>query len=308
VSWLVICYLLIFVPLTDSRAQLKAQFSAQTNIFPKDKTVIDLTVAELRQYCPSELLNLSPNPDQDELNPLLVRIGERVGAFFRLFSNTACREDLLMQRLGYNGGVEDWNIRYFNYLMFYSPGESLPSLEEYRTDRENRPIGQDATEGFYVTSGYVCHNLHFHPGFQHASDFRYLGRQISGSRAHIIAFAQKLNQEGLRIGFTDIYTGESTRLPVQGIACIDADTYQILRLYINLLPAGNSSSLKEQTTDIKFSETQFENAKKRLWMPQEITIITTIGGIVFRNYHRYSEYKLFTIESDTKFDRPKPRN
>jgi hypothetical protein len=66
-----ICYLLFFVPLTDLRAQLKAQFSAQINIFPKDKTVIDLTVEELRQYCPSELLNLIPNPDQNELNPFL---------------------------------------------------------------------------------------------------------------------------------------------------------------------------------------------------------------------------------------------
>jgi hypothetical protein len=217
--------------LTHSYALLKARFSGQIKVFPKDKTVIDLTLGELRNYYPSELLRLSPNPDQNELHRLLIGIGERVRIFFRDFSNTASKEYLLMQRLGYQGGVADWDRRDFNYLMLYSPGNILPSLEEYRTDSENRPIGKEAVEGCYVTSGYICHSLHFHPSFQHASNFRYLGRQTSGPRAHVIAFAQKLDQEGLWIGFTDIHTGESTRLPVQGIACIDPNTFQILRLY-----------------------------------------------------------------------------
>ncbi len=300
--------MVFFIPSTYSYALLKTQLAGQIKVLPKDKTVVDLTLGELRNFYPSELLRLIPNADQNELNPLLMEIGKRVRAFFRDFSNTASKEYLLMQRLGYQGGVANWAHRDFNYLMLYGPGDSLPSLEEYRTDRENRPIGQEAVEGYYVTSGYVCHSLHFHPGLQHASNFRYLGRQTSEPRAHVIAFAQKLDQECLRIGFTDIHTGESTRLPVQGIACIDSDTYQILRLYINLITAGNKSPLREQTTDIEFGEVRFKNTQKQMWMPQEIVVITAIGDVVFRNYHRFSEYKLFSVEQDTKFNKPKPRN
>ena len=69
----------------------------------------------------------------------------------------------------------------------------------------------------------------------------------------MIAFAQKLDTKDLLIEFIDIGSGNVIRVPVQGIAWVDPNTYQIVQLRVNLLAAGNQSSLTEQTTDIKFS-------------------------------------------------------
>jgi hypothetical protein len=291
-----------------SYSQLRAQANEQTAVLPKDKTVVDMTANELLQYYSAELRHLQFSPNQEELSALLPKVGERVQAFFRDFSNTSSKEYVLLQRLDYNGRPELSSNHEFRYLIVYHPGEAGPLLEEYRTDGKNRPVGQDAIRGFLMTSGYACISLNFHPGYHQASRFRYLGRQASDARAHVIAFAQKIETAGLQIEYTDSSSGKSSRLPVQGLAWIAPDTYQILRLRIDLLPAGNRSALSQQTTDIRFSEVRFDNVRKQLWLPREVVVTTKIGGRSFRNLHQYSEYKLFAVESDYKIDKPKSRN
>jgi hypothetical protein len=287
---------------------LRAQAGAQMPSLPKDKTVIEMTAGELLRYYGSDLRHLEFSPNQDELDSHLARIGERVQAFFRDFSDTSSKEYVLLQKLRYDGTIDHLDNREFSYLIIYHPSETAPFLEEYRTDKKNNAVDQDAMRGFFITSGYACISLNFHPAYQQTSRFRYLGRQASDSRTYVIAFAQKLEKGGLRIVFTDIDSRTIVRLPVQGIAWVDQETYQIRRLRVNLLAAGNQSSLKEQSTDIRFSDTRFENASKRLWLPQEVIVTTTIAGGVFRNYHRYSDYRLFAVASDYKIDKPKPRD
>jgi hypothetical protein len=293
---------------TGSHIHLHAQVSQQMPAFPKDKTVIDMTAEELLRYYPSELRRVDFSSSQAQLNSLLAKAGERVQAFFRDFSDTSSREFVLLQMLSYNGGVERQNSRDFSYLTIYHPNGTKPLLEEYRTDKKNRPITQDAIAGFYITAGYACLSLNFHPSYQQGLRFRYLGRQNSDARAHIIAFAQKLDTKDLLIEFTNAGSGNVVRVPVQGIAWVDPNTYQILQLRINLLAAGNQSSLTEQTTDIKFSEVRFSETQKQLWLPHEVIVTTQISNRTFRNLHRYSDYKLFAVNSDSKIEKPKPRD
>jgi hypothetical protein len=159
-----------------------------------------------------------------------------------------------------------------------------------------------------VSSGYLGFSLIFHPKYQSELRFRYLGQLTGGSRSHIIAFAQKPEMRELTIAYTDTTSGTVVQLPVQGIAWIDPNTYQIGRMKISLQPALNQSSLTEQTTDIQFGEAHFKAVEKHLWLPREVVVITVAANYVFRNYHRYSDFKLFAVDSDYKIDKPKPRN
>jgi hypothetical protein len=294
--------------LTSFHSHLQAQVSRQMPAFPKDKTVIDMTVEELLHYYPSALRHVNFSSNQGQLNSLLAKTGERVQAFFRDFSDTSSQEFVLLQMLGYNGGIERQNSRDFSYLTIYHPDGTKPSLEEYRTDKRNRPINQDAIAGFYITSGYACLSLNFHPSYQQGLRFRYLGQQTSDSHAHIIAFAQKLDTKDLLIEFIGIGSANVVRVPVQGIAWVDPNTYQILQLRVNLVAAGNKSSLTEQTTDIKFGAVRFSETEKQLWLPHEVIVTTQISNRTFRNLHRYSGYKLFAVNSDSKIEKPKPRD
>jgi hypothetical protein len=302
----IVCCLAILIP--GFHTQLHAQAYEQTAVLPKDKTVIEMSVEELLQYYHSELRHLEFSPNQDPLDMLLEKTGERVQAFFRDFSDTSSKEYLLLQKLRYNGGVDYSITRDFNYLITYHPGEKKPVLEEYRTDKKNRPVDQNAIPGFVITAGYACLGLSFHPSYQPGLRFRYLGRQASDARAHLIAFAQKFDVDDLHIEYTDAKSGKAIRLPVQGIAWIDPATYQILRIRINLVPAGNRSPISEQTTDVQFSEVRMEGVPKQLWLPSEVLVTTKIARQAFRSLHQYSGYRLFSVQSDYKIDQPKSRD
>jgi hypothetical protein len=299
----ILCLLLLI----RSGGQLQAQVSKQMPTFPKDKNVTEMTTDELLSYYSSELRHVDFSKNQDQLDSLLAKIGERVQAFFRDFSNTSSNEFVLMQRLNYNGGIEKQNSRKFNYLSIYHPNGTKPSLEEYRTDKNFKAVSQDAITGFYITAGYACISLNFHPGYQQGLRFRYLGQQTSYPRAHIIAFAQKPDTKELLIQFTDVGSRNAVGVPVQGIAWVDPRTFQILQLRVNLLAAGNHSPLTGQTTEIKFSEVRFGETQKQLWLPNEVIVTTQISNRTFRNLHRYSDYKLFAVNSDSKIEKPKAR-
>ena len=299
-----LCILSLWLPFV-LQAQLWAQGVEQTQVFPTDKTITEMTPEELERYYPSEFRHVEFSANQDQLGSLLAKTGERVQAFFQDFSDTSSKEYVLMQRLGYNGNVDKSDSRNFNYMILYQTDNRKPSLKEYRTDKKYAAIAQDAIQGFIITSGYACLSLNFHPSYQQGSRFRYLGRQTSDSRAYLIAFAQTIEANDLMIGYTDTITGKSVRLPVQGIAWVDPNTYQILRLRINLQAGENQSPLTEQITDIQFSEARFGDIQKQLWMPREVVVTTTMANYVFRNYHRYSDYKLFATSSDFTIEKPK---
>jgi hypothetical protein len=287
-----------------SKAQAQAEARRGIIVFPKDKTVVDMTIEELHHYYSSELRRLEYSPSQDELNGLLEKIGGRVRSYFQDFSNTSSKEYVLLHDVGNDRRIN----RTFNYLISYLPNGDKPLLLEYRTDNKNHAIDQKATKGYFITSGYVGFSLNFHPSYQQASRFRYLGMQASDPRAHIVAFAQKADVKNLQIEYMDIITGKSEHLPVQGLVWVDPDTYQILRLRINLLNGANKSYMTEQSTDIKFSEVLFEDKQRKSWLPREVVVATKLGGLLFRSQHRYTGYKSFDVTSDFKLERPKSAN
>jgi hypothetical protein len=305
VSAIMICFIGGSISSTISYAQLPNRIEVQTAVPAKSKSVIEMTVNELREFHPSTVRDLEFSTNQDALASLLAKTGDRVQAFFRDFSDTSSKEYVLLQRLRYSGSIDESTSRDYYYLIVYHPNEKGPVLEEYRTDMKNRAVGEDAVGGYFMTSGYACLSLYFHPKHRQGLRFRYLGTQNSGSRAHVLAFAEKLEMTNYLIQYKDSISGKSTRLPLQGFAWIDPDTHQILRLRINLQATGRQSLLTEQITDVHFSETRIGAAQ--LWLPREVIVTTIYGGRTYRNLHRYSDYHLFAVKSDFKIDQPKSK-
>jgi hypothetical protein len=105
--------------------------------------------------------------------------------------------------------------------------------------------------------------------------------------------------------YTDTNASESALLLVQGIAWVDPDTFQIIRMRTNLLATDHPVALREQTTDIRFSEVRFDGVPQSFWLPFEVLVSWRVGGgITYLNRHRYSDYRLFTVESYDKINQP----
>jgi hypothetical protein len=301
-----------------------ATAALQTDSPASIQTVVDLSVDELAKTYP-ELKNVDFASTREAQSLLLVKVRNRVEELFRDFPNTSSRERISLEMLNQNGATARSLTREFQYLLFaqsIEPERGSPNsavllsaetgkikIEEVRTDSKGSEIDiLKLGESFVVTGGYVTVPLHFHPYYQDGSVFRYVGRETTGNRNHVIAFAQL--PEKARLAGSFHTSAGSIMFFVQGFAWIDPSTYQIVRMRTDLLKPLTQAGLMEQTTRIEMAEVQFSETGRRLWLPHEVVVNSRSMGYNFRNRHQYSRYRLFTVDAKDEDKRimvpPKP--
>jgi len=91
--------------------------------------------------------------------------------------------------------------------------------------------------------------------------------------------------------------GTQAAIMRQGVAWIDPDSFQIIRLRLDLLVRRTDIGLDQHTTKIEFNEVRFDRLSRTLWLPREVQVVIVWRGWRFANRHYYSQYRLFTVES-----------
>jgi VWFA-related protein len=271
--------------------------------YANTRSVVDLTVDELLKTYPKELRDLRFEENNEELDLLLKKVGERVETFFHDFPNTVSKEQIRLERSNLSTGIKNSVTQNFNYSFY--PDKDGYFWEETRMDSKGRPLRNDQISGFsFLTWGFAGMCMLFHPRHQFGSRFRYLGKQISGSHAEVIAFAQK-PESGDVLG---TYLGETMVTPAlimyQGLVWVDPETYQIVRMRTDLLAPRNDIGLSSQTSEIWFSEVRFKSIPQTFWLPREVVVTSVILGQMCRNTHRYSDHQVFTVETQEKIEPP----
>jgi tetratricopeptide (TPR) repeat protein len=259
-------------------------------------SVLTESPQDLVQAMP-ELKGIRVASNQDELGVFLKNVGEGVESFFKNFPNTVSLEQVHQELLGKNGKVASSLDQGFQYLLLAQPDQWGVGIEEHRAT----PQGQSAAlgglhEGLMLTEGFASVSLFFHPAYQNGAGFRYLGRQsLDGKDLHVIAFAQIPKTARATEQFRT--SGGSTPILFQGVAWIDPTNFQIVRLRTDLLAPQSKLRLQRQTTEIHFKEVSFKEVATAFWLPQEVSVIVDWRGRTYRNWHRYSDYKLFNVET-----------
>ena len=266
------------------------------------KLVVDMSVDELGKYFPSEFSDVTYDSNQDGLASLLKNAGMRVEDFFRDLSNTSSKEQVFMKVMNADGMLQSASRKEFYYLIFSQNSQSEFVWKEDRVDMKGRPASLDNREDFILTSGFafLCDCLRFE--HQPGSRFRYLGRAGFGNGAYVIAFAQKPEPANYRASYIDPLTHAQTRYLVQGFVWLQPDGYQIMRMQTSAINAGGP--VQHQATDVHYWKVQFEGVPHSFWLPYEVTVDLKVRGNLYRNQHRYSDYKLFDIQTDYNITPP----
>ncbi len=262
-------------------------------------SVVDLPIAEIVREVP-ELRNLQPAASQDLLASILQKVGANVATLFNSFPNVDSREQVVEERQAPVGPEKDQNSEDFRYLALPSPDRERITLEEYRTDSKGRLVKPSGLHsGYLITEGFVSTPLDFHPSYQPDSTFRYLGQEVIEKRpTYVVAFVQKPSSQQ-RAAFA-VYDARPVATLIQGLAWIDTATDQIIRMWTGLLTPVPEIKLKSQTTRIKFGEVHFQGMASGLWLPREVEVETKFSDVNFRNFHFYSQFKLFTVQTQER--------
>ena len=267
----------------------------------KTKSMLDWSTAEFIKAMP-ELRGLDPAGSQERLGVLLERTGENVKSFFDDFPDIASRERIYLERLFW----PEHRTEEFSYLALPLPGKDRVELEEYRTNAAGKRAEPRALEHGFVTEGFVSMIVHFHPLYLSESRFRYLGRQnMDGHPVDVVCFAQIPGKARVKESLKTEF--RSLAITLQGVAWIDSDAYHIVRMRTELEPRADLD-LKEETTELRFTEVRFKDMPQVFWLPKEVTVTVNWDGAVFRNRHVYSEFQLFRVNTTTEPRRSTPPN
>jgi hypothetical protein len=242
-----------------------------------------------------ELKTLQPAPDQQALPMILGKTGVRVQEFLQTIVDLTAHEEITQERLSAKGSTKASRRLQYNYLILIHHDAFAPRVEEYRTDLQgNRAEPGGLDKGFSMTSGFALKWIHFQPMLRSDSTFLCLGDEKMGARnTYVVAFAQRPGQA--TITSTVGWSGGTMPILVQGIAWVDQNSFQIIRIRTDLLAPFNDIGLTQETTDLTLSEVKLPDLATPLWLPSDVKVYSVFKGQTFRNEHRYADYQHFRV-------------
>src|SRR5207244_2136305 len=159
----------------------------------------------------------------------------------------------------------------FQYIVIPDPSNGVKGLKEYRTTLGGAPAAKFSLDDLYMlTSGFASTWLYLSPAEQRDSRFRYYGMQrVRNRECQVVAFAQDPARarpaEEVQVAY-----GRRASLLVQGLAWIDAETYQTLRIMTWLLAPRMDLSLSTQISTVDFYPVQPIGMDRTLWLPRDV--------------------------------------
>ncbi len=244
-----------------------------------------------------ELRGLNPATDQSQLPRILDRVSANLQKFVGNFTNITALETIDETAMAATTR-RTARVEQFRYLILARPESGAFTLTEYRTDLKGREeSGEGLTSEFLRTTGFVSMALFLGPLEQPWSDFHHLGEQaIDGSPTEVIAFAEHVRPAAVT-GHWLVGDG-SVPLLVQGMAWIRSSDYQIIKMRTDLL--APIPPLTRMMTKVSYAMNQLEGGPPDFWLPKQVEVIVNIGRAEYNNRHKYSDYRLFRVESVIK--------
>jgi hypothetical protein len=259
-----------------------------------------------------QLKDLQPAHDQQELPTILQKAGGQVDDFFRHITDLTAHEEISLTRLRqekpYTKPELSGEHVHDSYLILRHGSTSRTEFIEYRTDGKGDNFDQVVVQnGFLVTSGFALSCNYFSTGFQSESTFRYLGDERIGQHdAYVVAFAQQPGKATLTIRMRG-RSETPAHVLVQGVAWIDKNDFQIVRMRTDLLAPRKDVGLNQETTEITFNKVQLADVATPLWLPSSVKVyveFTTHNGDVdqffelsYHNEHRYTNYERYRVSA-----------
>jgi hypothetical protein len=229
------------------------------------------------------------------LDDLLSRTSQQVSDFLGQFSDVKCTERVTQEKLGKEDKVELKQESTYDYLVILtntggelSLDESRLAVHEAKSDKKNTSL--------LVTNGFATLFLIFHPYY--AQSFRFTGLQdevIDGHRLSKVSFQ---HVRGTRSVAALALRGKEYPLELSGTAWIDPQTGVIRKMVADIGDTMQDVGLKTLQSEVEYAPVPFRGMKETRWFPSQATVVVETPRQHWRNTHRFSDYKRFSVDTE----------
>jgi hypothetical protein len=234
-------------------------------------------------------------PARADVDALLHRTAENVAGFLVQLSDVRCVEDVLQEKVGKNGRVEEERASRYEYLLLLDSAGG-----ELKVD-ESRHLLQEDGKGaapLLVSNGFSMLFLVFHPYYALAFEFSPLADDVvAGRPLRRVAFR---HVPGRRSPAVLHLRGREYPLDLQGTAWIDPATGTIVRIAAGVGDSMRDVGLTTLRADVTFAPADFGHEDGSVWFPAEATVEAETPRQHWRNVHRFREYRRFSVSTEER--------
>lgn len=227
---------------------------------------------------------------------LLGRTTTLVSALLDEFSDVKCTEHVIQEKLGKNGRVEYKEDSTYDYLVILANTGGELTLDESRVEQQQSQRKKQVP--LLVTNGFAMGFLVFHPYYTNSFEFRDDGDEtVNGHPLRKVHFR---HVRGTRSITALSLRGREYPLELEGDAWIDPASGAITRM-VSAIPIGiEDLGLRALRSEVEYAPVSFGDAGKPPWLPVTATIEVETPRQHWRNIHRFSNYKRFSVSTEEK--------
>ena len=233
------------------------------------------------------------------LQEVLALTASSVQRFWSQLSSINCTETVLQQKLGERGKIQFAQNSSFDYLILMDLQGDDISVEESRVLRKESRKSSDLP--LLLTTGFSTLQFVFHPHYQASFEYKRLDDEIIGGSGRMRVEFHHVR--GMRSTTAVRLRGHDYPLDLTGTAWIDPDTGVICKIKAELEAPMEDLNLRALRAEVTYAPQHFTTDNKAQWLPAEALIDVETARQHWRNNHRFSDYRQFSVQSETKVSR-----
>ena len=255
-------------------------------------------------YGPAFLFLLAfaaPSASVPAADDVLGRTARAVEKFWEQFSAVTCTESVLQEKLNEHGKVYFKTESAYDYLIMLQISGNDFLVEESRVpvkqakETKNTPL--------LVTNGFSTLVLVFHPFFQGGYEFsRPETEQMDGHDVLRVRF-----QQAPRGRSPSVLKLRQREYPLawRGSAWIDPPTGAIVKIEAELKESMEDVGLRTLHAAVRYAPVHFTEDAEAHWLPVEAAIEAETPRQHWRNVHRFTNYKYFSVKTKSQTESPR---
>ena len=229
---------------------------------------------------------------------LLGRTTTLVSALLDEFSDVKCTERVTQEKLGKNGKVEYKEDSTYDYLVILANTGGELTLDVSRVGQQQPQHKKQIP--LLVTNGFAMGFLVFHPYYANSFEFRDEGDETVNG--HLLRKVHFRHIHGTRSITALSLRGREYPLGLEGDAWVDPVSGAIARM-VSGIPVGiEDLGLRTLHIEVEYAPVPFGDAGNSPWLPVTAIVEVETARQHWRNTHRFSDYKRFSVSTQQSVD------
>ena len=237
----------------------------------------------------------------ESIDQLLDRTGRSVSSFLEKLADVTCNEEVLQEKFNLKGKLEERVQSTFEYLVLPQNQGSEPVLFESRQALREAHARKNIS--LLISNGFATQLLIFHPYYQSAFTFeRMPDVHVNGKTYAQVRFQ---HIKGRVTPAALLLRGREYPMSLAGTALIDPGTAAVERITTELGASMEDLGLKTFHSEVEYAPVDFPRSPKIYYLPAQATIEVSTPRQHWKNIHRFTNYRLFSVSVEEKVDTEK---